>query len=317
MSSPVIVVDKVTKRYAGHTAVKSLSLEVPKGGIFGLLGPNGAGKTTTIRMLLSIITPDEGRVTLFGAQGSGRDLSARIGYLPEERGLYPKMRVMDQLAFLGECKGISRWDARKRAKAWLERLGLGDWAARKVSDLSKGMQQKVQFAGALQHEPELVILDEPFGGLDPVNSQVMRDVVVEVARAGRTVLFSTHIMEHAEKMCDRITIIARGEKVVDGPLGQVKREFGKSSLALTFTRNAAGARSILADRSLVARVDDSGASAEVELAPGVEAEAVLKALVQADVGLSRFEVVEPSLQSIFIAKVGPEAATPVARAEVA
>jgi ABC-2 type transport system ATP-binding protein len=317
MSSPVIVVDKVTKRYAGHTAVRSLSLEVPKGGIFGLLGPNGAGKTTTIRMLLSIITPDEGTVTLFGAQGSGRDLSARIGYLPEERGLYPKMRVIDQLAFLGECKGLSRWDARKRARTWLERLGLGDWESRKVSDLSKGMQQKVQFAGALQHEPELVILDEPFSGLDPVNSQVMRDVVVEVARAGRTVLFSTHIMEHAEKMCDRITIIARGEKVVDGPLAQVKREFGKSSLALTFTRNAAGAKSVLADRALVARVDDSGATAEVELAAGVEAETVLKALVLADVGLSRFEVVEPSLQSIFIAKVGPEAATPAAQMEVA
>jgi ABC-2 type transport system ATP-binding protein len=268
-------------------------------------------------MLLSIITPDEGRVTLFGAEGSGRDLSGRIGYLPEERGLYPKMRVLDQLAFLGECKGLSRWDARKRAKVWLERLGLGDWSSRKVSDLSKGMQQKVQFAGALQHEPELVILDEPFSGLDPVNSQVMRDVVVDVARSGRTVLFSTHIMEHAEKMCDRITIIARGEKVVDGPLAQVKREFGHSSLALTFTRNAAGARAILADRSLVARVDDSGASAEVELAAGAEPEKLLKALVLADVGLSRFEVVEPSLQSIFIAKVGPEAAIPAARAEVA
>jgi ABC-2 type transport system ATP-binding protein len=317
MSSPVIVVDRVTKRYAGHTAVRSLSLEVPTGGIFGLLGPNGAGKTTTIRMLLNIITPDEGRVILFGAQGSGRDLSAKIGYLPEERGLYPKMRVLDQLAFLGECKGLSRWEARKRAKLWLERLGLGDWMARKVSDLSKGMQQKVQFAGALQHEPELVILDEPFGGLDPVNSQVMRDVVVDVARSGRTVLFSTHIMEHAEKMCDRITIIARGEKVVDGPLAQVKREFGHSSLALTFTRNAAAAKAILADRSLVARVDDSGATAEVELAKGAEPERLLKELVMADIGLSRFEVVEPSLQSIFIAKVGAEAATPVASEAVA
>jgi ABC-2 type transport system ATP-binding protein len=223
------------------------------------------------------------------------------------------MRVLDHLAFLGECKGIPRWDARKRAKVWLERLGLGDWAMRKVSDLSKGMQQKVQFAGALQHEPELVVLDEPFSGLDPVNSQVMRDVVVEVARAGRTVLFSTHIMEHAEKMCDRITIIARGEKVVDGPLAQVKREFGHSSLALRFTRNAAAARPILADRSLVARLDDAGGTAEVELAPGAEAEKLLKALVMADVGLSRFEVVEPSLQSIFIAKVGQEAAKPAAR----
>jgi ABC-2 type transport system ATP-binding protein len=311
MSTPVIVVDRITKRYAGHTAVRSLSLEVPKGGIFGLLGPNGAGKTTTIRMLLSIITPDEGTVTLLGAEGSGRDLSARIGYLPEERGLYPKMRVLDQLAFLGECKGISRWDARKRAKAWLERLGVGDWAGRKVSDLSKGMQQKVQFAGALQHEPELVVLDEPFSGLDPVNSQVMRDVVVEVARSGRTVLFSTHIMEQAEKMCERIAIIARGEKVLDGVLSQIKREHGKNHVALTFTRNAGAARSILADRSLVARVDDAGGSAEVELAVNADPENLLRGLVNADVGLSRFEVVEPSLQSIFIAKVGPEAAHPV------
>jgi ABC-2 type transport system ATP-binding protein len=317
MSSPVVVVDRITKRYSGHTAVHELSLEVPRGGIFGLLGPNGAGKTTTIRMLLSIITPDSGRITLLGSQGTGRDLSGRIGYLPEERGLYPKMRVLDQLAFLGECKGLSRWDARKRARAWLERLGLGDWSMRKVSDLSKGMQQKVQFAGALQHEPELLILDEPFSGLDPVNSQVMRDVVVEVARSGRTVLFSTHIMEHAEKMCDRIVIIARGEKVVDGPLSQVKREFGKSHLALTFTRNAAGAKPVLADRSMVARADDAGASAEVELVDGAEPETLLKALVMADVGLSRFEVVEPSLQSIFIAKVGPDAASPHARVEVA
>jgi ABC-2 type transport system ATP-binding protein len=317
MSQAVISVDRVTKRYSGHTAVRNLSLEVPKGGLFGLLGPNGAGKTTTIRMLLSIITPDEGKVTLFGAQGTGRELSGRIGYLPEERGLYPKMRVLDQLAFLGECKGLSRWDARKRAKVWLERLGLGEWSGRKVSDLSKGMQQKVQFAGALQHEPELVILDEPFGGLDPVNSQIMRDVVVEVGRSGRTVLFSTHIMEHAEKMCDRITIIARGEKVVDGPLAQVKRDFGHSSLALTFTHNAVGAKAILADRSLVSRVDDAGASAEVELAPGTDPERLLKALVLADVGLTRFQVIEPSLQSIFIAKVGPEAASPIARAEVA
>ncbi len=317
MTSPVVVVDRVTKRYSGHTAVRGLSMEVPRGGIFGLLGPNGAGKSTTIRMMLSIITPDEGRIALLGATGSARDLSARIGYLPEERGLYPKMRVLDQLAFLAECKGISRWDARKRAKAWLERLGLGDWTQRKVSDLSKGMQQKVQFAGALQHEPELVILDEPFSGLDPVNSQVMRDVVVEVARSGRTVVFSTHIMEQAEKMCDRIVIIARGEKIVDGTLAQVKREFGKSHVALTFTRNAGNARAILADRALVASADDAGATAEVQLADGVEAETLLKALVLADVGLSRFEVVEPSLQSIFIAKVGADAATPVARAEVA
>ena len=312
----VVSAQGVTKRYAGHTAVRSLSLEVPAGGIFGLLGPNGAGKTTTIRMLLNIIAPDEGRVVLFGQEGSGRELSSRIGYLPEERGLYPKMRVLDQLAFLGEAKGLGRWDARKRARLWLERLGVEEWAQRKVSDLSKGMQQKVQFAGALQHDPELVILDEPFSGLDPVNSQVMRDVVVEVARGGRTVLFSTHIMEHAEKMCDRIAIIARGEKVVDGPLAQIKGEHGKSHVALTFTRNAQAAEGPLSDRNLVARVDDFGASAEVELAQGADPELLLRGLVSSGVGLSRFEVVEPSLQSIFIAKVGADAAHPVARQEV-
>jgi ABC-2 type transport system ATP-binding protein len=313
MTPPVIAVDRVTKRFAGHTAVRSLSLEVPQGGLFGLLGPNGAGKTTTIRMLLNIITPDEGRVTLFGGGGTGREFSRRIGYLPEERGLYPKMRVLDQLAFLGEAKGLSRWDARKRSKVWLERLGLGDWELKKVADLSKGMQQKVQFAGALQHDPELLILDEPFSGLDPVNSQVMRDIVVEVARAGKTVLFSTHIMEQAEKMCDRITIIARGEKVVDGPLAQIKHEFGANHVALTFTRNASAAERVLGDRSLVSRSDDAGASAEVELAPGADPEVLLRALMAADVGLSRFEVVEPSLQSIFIAKVGADAARPAAR----
>ncbi|TFG49803.1 MAG: ATP-binding cassette domain-containing protein [Gemmatimonadales bacterium] len=315
MAAPVVSADRITKRFAGHTAVRSLSLTVPGGGLHGLLGPNGAGKTTTIRMLLNIITPDEGRVVLFGSEGSGRELSERIGYLPEERGLYPKMKVLDQLAFLGEAKGLSRWDARKRAKAWLERLGLGEWALRKVSDLSKGMQQKVQFAGALQHDPDLVILDEPFSGLDPVNSQVMRDVVVELARAGRTVLFSTHIMEHAEKMCDSVVIIARGEKVVDGPLAQIKREFGKSHVALAFSRNQAAAKRVLADRTLVAHADDAGATAEVELAAGTDPEGLLRTLVQADVGLSRFEVVEPSLQSIFIAKVGGDAALAAARQE--
>ncbi len=317
MTSTVIAVDRVSKRYAGHTAVRDLSLTVAKGGIFGLLGPNGAGKTTTIRMLLNIITPDEGSVVLFGGSGTGRELSGRIGYLPEERGLYPKMRVLDQLAFLAEAKGISRWDARKRAKAWLLRLGLEDWSMKKVSDLSKGMQQKVQFAGALQHDPELVILDEPFSGLDPVNSQVMRDVVVETARSGRTVLFSTHIMEHAEKMCDHIVIIARGEKVVDGSMAEIKRAGGKSHVALSFTRNAPRARSVLSDRSLVERVDDAGATAEVQMVAGADPERLLKALLAEDVGLSRFEVVEPSLQSIFIAKVGAEAAHPVASGVVA
>jgi len=307
MSDSVITVDRVTKRFAGHTAVDDFSLVVPRGGIFGLLGPNGAGKSTTIRMMMNIIMPDEGRISVLGEPSASRDLSHRIGYLPEERGLYPKMRVLDQLAFLGEAKGIKRSVAREKAAAWLARLGLQDWAAKKVQDLSKGMQQKTQFIGALLHDPELVVLDEPFSGLDPVNSQVMRDVVVEVARQGRTVLFSTHIMEQAEKMCDRIVIIARGKKVVDGPLADIKREFGGRHVALSFTRNAERAAPILADRRLLGRVDDHGASAEGELAEGADPEELLTSLVQAGVGLSRFEVREPSLQSIFIAKVGADA----------
>ncbi len=309
MPEIVVSVDRITKRFAGHTAVDSLSLSVPGGGVFGLLGPNGAGKSTTIRMIMHILEPDEGRVTLFGGPGTGRELSARIGFLPEERGLYPRMEVLEHLVFLGETKGLRRRDARERATRWLERLGLGDWTRRKVQELSKGMQQKVQFIGTLLHDPELVILDEPFSGLDPVNLQVMKDVVVEIARSGRTVLFSTHIMEQAEKMCDRIAIIARGEKVVDGRIADIKAEGGKRHVYLSFAHDGAKAGPILADRTLVARADDSGATAEAELAVGANPDRLLRALMEAGVGLSRFEVAEPSLQSIFIAKVGQQAAT--------
>ena len=313
MSHAAVRVDHVTKRFAGHTAVHDLSLEVRAGGIFGLLGPNGAGKSTTIRMMMNIITPDEGTVMLFGAPGTGRDLAHRVGYLPEERGLYKKMKVLEHLIFLGEIRELSRSEARRRALAWLERLGLSDWSLRKVEDLSKGMQQKVQFIGALIHEPELVILDEPFSGLDPVNSKGMKDVVVEIARSGRTVLFSTHQMDQAEKMCDRVAIIARGEKVLDGALAEIKAAGGKRNIALAFHRDAAQAVRVLEDRRLVSRVEDNGATAEAELAPGAEADEVLRALVASGAGISRFEVVEPSLESIFIDKVGAEAARPLAR----
>jgi ABC-2 type transport system ATP-binding protein len=284
---------------------------VPTGGIFGLLGPNGAGKSTTIRLIMSILAPDEGRITLFGTGQDSRTLSARIGYLPEERGLYKKMKVLDHLVFLGEVKGIARGDARTRALAWLERLELGAWAQRKVEDLSKGMQQKVQFAGALLHEPELVILDEPFSGLDPINAQVMKDIVLEIARSGRTVLFSTHVMEQAERMCDRVAIIARGKLVVNGTVAQVKADFGGRHVALGFAHGRERAEAVLADPRLVARLDDYGASAELKMAEGADPERLLAALVQAGVGLRRFEIVEPSLQAIFIAKVGAEAAAPL------
>ena len=315
MPQSVISVDRVTKRFSGHTAVKRFSMEVPQGAVFGLLGPNGAGKTTTIRMIMDIIRPDEGKVRLFGGLGTGRELSSRIGFLPEERGLYPKMQVQAQLAFLAEIKGLKHKDALTRGREWLERLGLGEWMDRKVEDLSKGMQQKVQFISTLMHDPDLVILDEPFSGLDPVNTKAMKDILVDFARRGKTVLFSTHIMEQAERMCDHIVIIARGEKVVDGKLVDIKAEFGKNHLALEFANNRDRAAAILQDRKLFLSVDDYGGSAEGEMAPGTDADTVLRSLVDAGVGLSRFEIVEPSLQKIFIAKVGSTAATAAREAD--
>ncbi len=308
MATPCARMEHVTKRFSGHTAVDDLSLEVPTGGIFGLLGPNGAGKTTVIRLLMGILVPDEGKVSLFNTGKHGRHLVERVGYLPEERGLYKKMKVLDHLVFLGQTRGHARNAGRGKAQAWLERLGVADWADKKVEDLSKGMQQKVQFAGAMLHDPELIILDEPFSGLDPVNAQVMKDTVVELAAKGRTIVFSTHVMEQAERMCDHILIMAKGRKVVDGPLARVKAESGKRHVALGFSGPHEAAAGVLADRSLVASVDDYGASVELQLAPGADANRLLAALVQNGVGLSRFEVVEPSLQSIFISKVGADAA---------
>jgi ABC-2 type transport system ATP-binding protein len=317
MAEAVIAVKGVTKRFAGHTAVRNLSLTVPKGGIFGLLGPNGAGKSTTIRMMMNIFLPDEGQIEVLGSTAGSRSLASRIGYLPEERGLYPRMKVIDQIVFLAEAKGIPRSSAKKRAGEWLERLELTDWTEKKVQDLSKGMQQKIQFIGALLHDPELVILDEPFSGLDPVNSKTMRQVVVDIARQGRTVLFSTHIMEHAEKMCDHVVIIAHGEKRVDGTMSAIKRDFGGQHVALAFTHNGDRAARVLADRTLVSKVSDFGASAEVELAAPDAGQRLLETLVREGVGLSRFQIMEASLQSIFEAKVGVDGARPSAVREEA
>ncbi|HYU00860.1 MAG TPA: ATP-binding cassette domain-containing protein [Gemmatimonadales bacterium] len=315
MNSPVVVLDRVTKRFVGHTAVDGLSLSVPSGVIFGLLGPNGAGKTTSIRMIMDIIEPDEGEVRLFGERRAVRDHAARIGYLPEERGLYPRMRVLDALVFLAEVKGVARRVARSRALEWLDRLGLGDWRLRRVNELSKGMQQKVQFIATMLHDPDLVILDEPFSGLDPVNTQVLKDTVVELRRRGKTIVFSTHIMEQAEKLCDELCIIARGRKLVDGALSDIKRTHGGHHLVVGFDGSAGAAQQVFAERALVKKVDDYGQYAELELAPGADAQQILQRLVASGARLSRFELMEPSLHKIFIDLVGPEAARAAARPE--
>jgi ABC-2 type transport system ATP-binding protein len=308
MSEFAIRLEQVTKRFSGHTAVEGVSFDVPRGGIFGLLGPNGAGKTTVIRLIMGIVEPDEGNVALFGKRRHGRQLAKRVGYLPEERGLYKKMKVLEQLVFLGQTRGMKRLAARSAASAWLARLGVSDWADRKVEDLSKGMQQKIQFAGALLHDPELIILDEPFSGLDPVNAQVMKDTVVKLAGDGRTIIFSTHVMEQAERMCDHILIMSRGRTVVNGSIAQVKAESGQRHVMLGFAGSRQPAEAVLADPSLVAGVDDFGASAEVSLADDAPPDRLLGALVASGVMLNRFEVVEPSLQTIFIDKVGADAA---------
>src|SRR5216117_491580 len=307
-----VVVDRVTKRFAGHTAVDALSLTVSSGIIYGLLGPIGAGKTTTLRMIMDIYEPDEGTVRLLGTVAGGRTHSARIGYLPEERGLYPRMRVLDVLVFLAEAKGVSRRAARVKALEWLERLGLADWRLRKVSELSKGMQQKVQFISTVLHDPDLVILDEPFSGLDPVNSQVLQDTIIDYRRRGKTVLFSTHIMEHAEKLCDRLCIIARGRKLIDDSLTEVKRTHGSKHVIVVFDGSQGGAQQLFGDRRLVAKVQDFGQQAEVELADGADPQEILRGLVNSGARLSRFELASPSLHKIFVDLVGPEAATAAA-----
>ena len=310
--TPILTLDRVSKHFAGHTAVDELSLSVPRGVIYGLLGPNGAGKTTTIRMIMNILEPDGGAVQVFGEPDGGRAHSERIGYLPEERGLYRKMRVLDVLVFLGEMKGVDRRRARQQAEAWLERLGLGQWRLRRVDELSKGMQQKVQFISTVLHDPDLLILDEPFSGLDPVNAQVMKDTVLDLRSRGKTILFSTHIMEQAEKLCEQLCIIARGRKLVDGALSEIKRTRSGHHLVIGFDGSLGGAAQVFADKELVSKVDNYGQYAELELAAGADPQDILQRLVASGARLSKFELQEASLHKIFIDLVGPDAA----RAEV-
>jgi ABC-2 type transport system ATP-binding protein len=300
------------KRYAGHVAVRELSLRVPQGAVYGLLGPNGAGKTTTIRMILNIIAPDEGSIDVLGQPNTSGAVLDRVGYLPEERGLYKKMQVRRLLKFLAALKGVGAKEADRRIDRWMERLSLRtpekDWGTAKVDELSRGMQQKVQFIGTLLHDPELVILDEPFSGLDPINAQAMKDTVVELKRDGRTVIFSTHLMDSAERLCDAVCIIARGQKVLDGPIEQVRAEHGGTHIALSLGGSSAnGIGAVLADRRLVARVDDSNRYFEIELVPDADPQLLLRRLVDAGASIQRFELVRPSLHQIFLQKVGARA----------
>ena len=299
----------VTKRFAGHTAIRDLALQVPRGAVYGLLGPNGAGKTTTIRMILNVLVPDEGTITVLGGSPGDSRVLDRVGYLPEERGLYRKMQVRRVLRFLAELKGVAPTVADQRITEWMERMALRteekDWGLAKIDELSRGMQQKVQFIGTLLHDPELVILDEPFSGLDPINAQALKDAVVELKRRGRTVIFSTHLMDNAERLCDSVCIIARGEKVLDGEVSAVKASYGDRTIALALLGGATPAvNAVLGDRALVTRMDDHNRYFEIELAPAADPQQLLQRLVQAGAAIERFERVHPSLHQIFLQKVG-------------
>ena len=230
-TSHPIEVSSISKRYDQFQAVQDVSFSVGRGRVFGLLGPNGAGKTTTIRMIMNIIAPDTGEVRIMGRPATD-GINREIGYLPEERGLYRKMKVLDHLVFLGEIRGLDVPEARKRSLAWLERVGLADRAGKKVEELSKGMQQKIQLIGCIIHEPAVLILDEPFSGLDPVNQRVFKDLLAEYKASGRTLVFSTHIMEQAEKLCDDIVLINRSRLVLEGTLAEIKRRFSGSRIAV-------------------------------------------------------------------------------------
>lgn len=290
--------ERVSKSFREFKAVQDLSLSVRPGRIYGLLGPNGAGKTTSIRMIVNITAPDSGTIEVFGRRMDDQ-LQDRIGYLPEERGLYKKMKVGDQLRFFAELKNVKGKEADSRIDRWLARLKIPEWKNKKATELSKGMQQKVQFIAAILHEPDLLILDEPFSGLDPVNVELLENVVVELKQSGKTIIFSTHQMEVAERICDDLCLINRSQKVFEGSLREIKSSFGRNSVALRFS----GGNGVLNDKELVSKVDHHSDETEVLLSPNASAQVLLRRLIDSGATIEKFEMIEPSLNDIFIAKV--------------
>jgi ABC-2 type transport system ATP-binding protein len=305
VDNPALVLKGVTKTFAGHVAVRDLSLDVPRGSVFGLLGPNGAGKTTTLRMVMDILGADSGSIEILG-RPADRATRDRVGYMPEERGLYPRMVLEEQLVFMAAIKGLGRKEATRRLGPWLERLGLTEWRKRKTNELSKGMQQKAQFIATVLHEPDLLIMDEPMSGLDPVGTDIMREVMLDLSRRGAAIVLSSHQMDTVERLCERVALINRGEKVLDGAVGDVKARHGKNTVVLAFE----GDGSFLASLPGVANVSDFGQYVEVRMTDGTDPQGLLRE-ASARLRLRRFEIVEPSLHDIFVQTVtrhGREAA---------
>lgn len=294
--------DQIRKEYDGKVAVERLSLQVPRGAIYGIIGPNGAGKTTTIRMVMNITAPDSGKIRING-NDRPTDFTNLIGYLPEERGLYKKMTLEQVIIYMAELKGYTPEKTRPKIDPWLERMQLTGYRTRKVEELSKGMQQKLQFITTIIHEPELLILDELFSGLDPLNTELIKNIILDLKRAGTTILFSTHVMEQAEKLCDNLCMISRGQKVIDGKLADIKARFGKNAVQIEIDGDGSFVSSIPG----VAAVSDFNRYMELRLATGANPDSILRALID-KVSVRRFAIVEPSLYDIFIelAKVDPK-----------
>jgi len=294
---PIVELQQIRKVYDAKVAVEGLSLTIEPGTMFGLLGPNGSGKTSSIRMMIGMTVPDSGSVSLFG-QPFTRAALSRVGYLPEERGLYKKMKVLDQLVFLGRLHGLSDAVARQRAKAWCERVQITEALSKKTEELSKGMQQKIQFIAALLHEPELIIMDEPFSGLDPVNAVLVEKTLLELKDEGKAIVFSTHRMDQVEKFCDSIALISRGKLVLSGSMREIKSQYPRNRVQVVFTGNDAFLQHpSIEDSRIYAGVT------ELKLRQESDAQKVLAAAVEGGAILRRFEVVEPSLEEIFIEQV--------------
>lgn len=301
---PVIEVNNISKSFGDTQAVQNVDFEVRKGRIFGLLGPNGAGKTTAIRMINHIIIPDSGSITINGVDVSPQT-QKMIGYMPEERGLYKKMKVGEQLIYLARLKGLSLAEAKKVTRHWLDRFDASDWYDKKVGELSKGMSQKIQFIATIAHDPDIYIFDEPFSGLDPINSEMLKEIVIELRERGKTVLFSTHRMEQVEQMCDDICLFNKGKAVLKGNLREIKQSFGKNTINIEFE----GDHSFL-DKLQNVRINNRSTNfAEIRVLNGQNMQHILqKAMEHAEI--YKFERIEPSLTEIFISTVGEDNINP-------
>ena len=294
----VIELNHITKSFGKHVAVNDLSLEVPEGSIYGFIGPNGSGKTTTIRMIMNIFYPDSGIIKVFNGEQAG-NLLDRVGYLPEERGLYKKMKVKELIYFYGELKHVS--NPSSEADFWLERFDLSNWSEKKVETLSKGMSQKVQFIITIINMPEIIILDEPFSGLDPVNAEIIKEVILDLRAKGSTIVFSTHDMSIAEKMCDFIFMIYKGKKVLDGTLESIQKQFGQDTIRIQME----GGVSMLNGIPGIERINDFGQIQELRMLPGADSQQILSAVIS-KTRVAKFEIASPSLNDIFIRIARPE-----------